>query len=92
MEPCAPPKGDKIRERISTESVRAMESSRHLPRGEKPTHGGLLGLRVDLHPAHDVVRGGPYFHWLFGDVNSSQLLELMVHARELFLDLFRGPP
>src|SRR5262249_17322520 len=37
--------------------------------------------------AHDVVRGWTDFHGLGGDVDVAQLLELMIHAGQFFLDV-----
>src|SRR5207249_2321417 len=36
-----------------------------------------------------VVRGGADFHWLRGDVDVAQFLELVIHARQLLLDVLR---
>src|SRR5215208_838820 len=36
------------------------------------------------------MRGGPHLHRLFGDVDVGELLELVVHARELFLYVLLG--
>ena len=61
-----------------------------LARGEQP--GNRRHLRVGVHAdaAHDVVRRRPDLHRLLGDVEVGQLLELVIHARELALDVLLG--
>ena len=39
---------------------------------------------------HDVMSGRPDLHRLFGDVDVRQLFELVVHARQLALDMLRS--
>ena len=51
-------------------------------------HGGRLGVRVDTDTAHGVVRRRADFHRLLGDVEPGELLELVVHAGQLALDVF----
>ena len=51
-----------------------------------------LRLRVDPDTSHRVVRGRPYLHRLLGDVDVAELLELMIHRRELALDVFGAAP
>src|SRR5690606_39890349 len=46
--------------------------------------GGAVG--VDLDATHDVVAGRADLHRLLGDVDVGQLLELVVHRRQLALD------
>src|SRR5262249_10189326 len=46
-----------------------------------------LRVAVDLDPTHDVVRGRPDLHRLGGDVDVAQLLELVIHAGQLLLDV-----
>jgi len=48
---------------------------------------GHLRVRVHADSAHDVVGRRPDFHRLAGDVQIRQLLELVVHARQLALDV-----
>ena len=47
-----------------------------------------LRIRIDFHAAHHVVSGGPDLHRHLGDVDIAQLLELVVHAGQLALDMF----
>src|SRR5207249_3481602 len=46
-----------------------------------------LRVAIDADAAHDVVRRRADFHRLAGDVDVAQLLELVVHARQLLLDV-----
>src|SRR6185503_15620514 len=75
-----------IGERVSTQSIRAVQSGGTFAGGEQPRNRGGLRLRVDAHSAHDVVRGRTYLHRLLGDVDVRQLDELVVHAGQLLLD------
>ena len=62
----------------------------HSPAANRP--GNRRHLRVGVHAdaAHDVVRGRADFHRLLGDVEVGQLLELVIHARQLALDVRLG--
>ena len=60
---------------------------RALAGGEQPRHRRHLRVAVDLHAAHHVVRRRADLHRLGGDVDVGQLLELVVHARQLLLDV-----
>ena len=62
----------------------------HLARSEQAGHGRHLRVGVHPTPPIDVVRGRPDLHRLFGDVDAGQFLELVVHARELLLDVRLG--
>ena len=48
------------------------------------------GVGIDLDPAHHVVAGRADLHRLLGDVDVGQLLELVVHRRQLAHDLLGG--
>src|SRR5689334_15360154 len=48
---------------------------------------GHLAVRIHPNSTHHVVRGWAYFHRLFRDIDICELLELVIHARELFLDV-----
>ena len=48
-----------------------------------------LRLRIDLHTAHHVVRSRAHFHRFFRDVDVTELLELVIHARQLALNVIR---
>jgi len=59
-----------------------------LARREKPGHGGrLLRLGVHAHAAHHVVARRADFHRRRRDIDVRQLLELVVHAGQLLLDV-----
>src|SRR6185503_19355379 len=77
---------DQVRQRVSAEAVRTVDTRRALAGREQARDRGHLRVRIDADPAHDVVRGGPDFHRLLRDVEVRQLLELVIHARELPLD------
>ena len=49
-----------------------------------------LRVRIHADAAHDVVRGRADFHRLARDVDVGQLLELVIHARQLALDVLGG--
>src|SRR6266540_2287185 len=55
--------------------------------GEEPWHRRLLRLRIDFDAAHHVMGRGPDLHRVLRDVHLRQLFELMVHARQLLLDV-----
>ena len=59
----------------------------HSPAANSPGHRRHLRLGVHAHAAHDVVRRRPDFHRLLRDVDVGQLLELVIHARQLLLDV-----
>src|SRR3989442_13289369 len=65
-----------------------METDATLARREQARHGGHLSLRIDSNAAHDVVHCWPDFHGAGRDVDIGELFELMVHARQLLLDVF----
>ena len=55
--------------------------------GEQARHAGHL--RIGIHPnaAHHVVRGGTDLHGLLSDIDVGELLELVIHARQLLFDV-----
>ena len=57
---------------------------------EQARHRRHLRVAIDAHAAHDVVRRRADLHRLLGDVDVGQLLELVVHARQLLLDVLGG--
>ncbi len=76
-----------VGERVATEAVGAVQSRRALARREQPGQRRHLRIGVHADPAHDVVRGRADLHRLLGDIDAGELLELVVHARELLLDV-----
>ena len=43
-----------------------------------------------MNAAHDVMRCRSHFHRLLRDIDIGQLLELVIHARQLALDVIGG--
>ncbi len=64
-----------------------MQAGGAFARGKQSRDRSHLGIAIHLNAAHDVVRGGPDFHRLLRDVEVGQLLELVIHAGQLFLDV-----
>ena len=91
-EPAPPAEHQQVRQRVAAEPVAAVHPARALPRGEQARDRRHAGVRVDLDPAHHVVAGGADLHRLLRDVDIGQLLELVVHRRQLLEDLLRRPP
>ena len=79
-----------VRERVTAEAIRPVDAGRALARGKQAGHRRHLRVAVDPHPAHDVVGCRTDLHGLLGDVEVGKLLELVVHAGQLFLDVL-GP-
>src|SRR6185437_14506323 len=79
-----------IGERVAAEAVGAMQAGGAFAGGEEAGEGGHLGVAIHLDAAHEVVRGGADLHRLLGDVEIGQLLELVVHAGQLLLDVLGG--
>jgi hypothetical protein len=86
-EPGAAAEDEQIAERVSAETVGAVEAAGHLARGEEAGHGGGLRLGIHADAPHHVVRGRADLHRRLGDVHVRQLHELLVHAGELPPDL-----
>src|SRR5262249_9122283 len=57
---------------------------------EKSGHRRHLGFGVNQDATHDVMSGRPYLHRFPGNVDIRELLELMVHARQLPDDVLLG--
>src|SRR5438093_2576449 len=90
-EPAGPFAEDqKIGQRISAKPVGAVQTRRRFAGGEEARNGGHLRLAIDPDAAHHVVRGGPYLHRFRRVVDIGKLLELVIHARQLLLDMLRS--
>ena len=76
-----------VGQRIAAQPIGAVDARGALAAGEQARHARHLRLGVDAHAAHDVVRGRADLHRLLGDVDVAQLLELVVHAGQLALDV-----
>src|SRR6202040_3836533 len=85
--PRTPPEYNEIRQGISAQPIRAMQSCCRLPRGEEPGHIGHLRIAIDANSPHHVVSRWTDFHRLFRDVKIGKLLELVIHAGEFALDM-----
>jgi hypothetical protein len=81
------PEDQEIGEGVAAEPVGPVDPRRSFTRGEQPGDGRHLRIAVHADAAHGVVRGGPHLHWFARDVHVRELLELMIHARELSLDV-----
>ena len=66
-----------------------MESGCNFACGEQPRHRRCCSFWIDAHSPHHVVASGSHFHRTFGDVHVRQFEELVIHAGELFLYVFR---
>ena len=76
-----------VGERIPAQAIRSVQTRRAFARREQARHGRHLRIAIHLNAAHDVVRRGTDFHRLLGDVEIGKLLELVIHAGQLFLDV-----
>ena len=56
----------------------------------KPWHCRRGGFRIDPDASHHIVACGSYFHGPLGDIHIGQFEELVIHAGELLLYVFRG--
>ena len=74
---------EQIGQGVAPESIRAVHPAGDLARREEP--GSCRGARLGVHPdaAHHVVRRRRDLHRPGRDVHVGQLLELVVHRREL---------
>src|SRR3974390_1718199 len=67
-----------------------MESSAAFSRGKQSGNVRHLRIRINADTTHHVVRRWSDFHCFYRDVDVRELLELVIHARELLLDVFAG--
>ena len=66
-----------------------MQAGRALSRRKQPGNVRHLGVTVNPHSTHHVMGGRADFHRLLRYVNVGKLFELVIHARQLFLDALR---
>ena len=85
-EPGTTAEHQQVGQRVAAQAVRAVHAAGDLARGEQARETRLLGVGVDLHATHDVVAGRTDLHRLRRDVDVGQLLELVVHRRQLLTD------
>ena len=67
-----------------------MESTTAFTGSEQAGNSRHLSLRMNTDAAHDVVHRRSNLHRSCGNVDIGELLELMVHTRQLFLDVVRS--
>ena len=79
-----------IRQRVAAEAIGAVDARRAFAGGEQPRNAGHLRVGVHPDPAHHVVRRRSHLHRRRRDVEARELLELVVHARQLAADVIRG--
>src|SRR5262249_47862966 len=77
----------KVGQRVSAEPVRSMQSAAAFTRSEKTGNGRHLSFGVNANATHDVVRSRPDFHRRRCNVDIRELLELVIHAGQLALDV-----
>src|SRR5207249_2181643 len=87
--PCSLAEYKEIREGISAETIRPMKAGSALTRRDESWHGGRLRFRINAHAPHDVVRRWANLHGGRRDIQVRELLELVVHARQLSLNVLR---
>src|SRR5436853_40306 len=87
---CAFAEDEEVGKRITAETVRAMKASATLARCEQARHCRHLGLRIDSNTSHDVVCRRTNLHRLDSNVEVRKLFELVIHTRQLFLDVLRS--
>ena len=85
MEAGAPAEHEQVAERVAAEPVGAVHAASDFAGRIEARYRRLLRLGVDLHATHDVMRGRPDFHRVFGDVDLRELFELMIHAGQLLM-------
>ncbi len=81
---------EQVRQRVAAEPVRSVQPRGALAGREQARNGRHLRVAVDLHAAHHVVRCRADLHRRRGDVDVGKLLELVVHAGQLLLDVLCG--
>src|ERR1700719_4165899 len=64
-----------------------MQTCGALARREQAGHIRHLAVSIDSNPAHHVMGGWSNFHRLFSDIDIGELLELVIHAGQLSLDV-----
>ena len=83
-----------VAQRVAAEAVGAVHAAGYFAGRVETGHRRLLRLGVHLDPAHHVMRRRADFHRVLGDIDVRQLFELVIHARQFFLDeigtLLRG--
>ncbi len=76
-----------IGQRIPAQPIRAVQSGAAFSGREQALDVRHLRIGIHAHAAHHIVRGRPDLHRVLGDIDVAQLLELVVHAGQLLLDM-----
>ena len=85
--PARLPNTSRSDKRVAAEPVGAVQSRRGFAGRVQARHRGRLRIAIDANAAHHVVRGRTDFHRHLRDVDLGELLELVIHARQLALDV-----
>src|SRR2546430_6732590 len=85
----ASPKNKQSQRRITAETICSMKATAALAGSEQAGHRRHLRLWMNADAAHDVVHRWPNFHRSCRNVDIGELLELVVHTRQLLLNVFR---
>ena len=88
--PARLPKTSRSESELPPSRLAPLMPAAHSPAANKPGHAGHLRVGIHADAAHDVMRGRADFHRLARDVDVGQLLELVIHARQLALDVLGG--
>src|SRR5438105_9019290 len=64
-----------------------MQTGRTFARSKQARHIRHLAVGIDTNPTHHVMSGWSNLHWLLRDIDIRQLLELVIHAREVSFDV-----
>src|SRR5437879_1177206 len=83
------PENKQVRQRITAETICSMKATAALAGSEQAGHRRHLRLWMNADAAHDVVHRWPNFHRSCRNVDIGELLELVVHTRQLLLNVFR---
>ena len=78
-----------IRERVSAQAVRAVQTRCRFSGSEQPGHICLRGFRLNPNTAHHVMARGSDFHRPFGNIHVGELAKLVIHARQFLFHVFR---
>ncbi len=92
METSPTAEDQQVGQRVAAQPVGAMHAARDLAGREESGYGGGRRVGVDADAAHHVVLGRADLHRLLGDVDTGQLLELVVHRGQALLDVVGRAP
>ena len=81
---------EQVGEGVATQAIGPVQARGALSGCEEPGNVCHLRVRVNAHTAHHVVSGRADLHRLLGNVDVGEFFELVVHAGQLALDVFRS--